>query len=191
MRAISPTWKTLLCLLMAGLGVFFFRRIAEGQLFLFAFPWESSSLTGELSNARELGRMIYWSPIPISAGMWLFLISAKFNIRDGYSLRSLTGISLVVLQGMALVATVLDAWSTIAHISRFGMNGEVHPGIASFCYMFGRMTGTAFGKAFQWLCMQFIVAAVSVRWRIVILVIYVVAGLFATVWNFQQLVEFG
>ncbi|MBX9654649.1 hypothetical protein K2Y11_13620 [bacterium] len=191
MHAISLTWKSLLCLLMAGIGVVFFRRIAEGNLFLFAFPSELPPLAGELSKARELGRMLFWSPIPISAGIWLFLMTAKFKVCDGYSLRSRVGITLIVLQGLALVATVLDAWSTSALISQFGIDGEVHPGIASFCYMFGRTAGTIFGKMFQWICMQFIVAAVSVRWRIVILVIYCAAGMLASAWNFSQLAEFG
>lgn len=191
MHAISLTWKSLLCLLMAGLGVYFFRRIAEGNLFLFAFPWERLATLGEIRTARELGRMLYWSPIPISMGIWLFLMTAKFKMCDGYSLRSRVGITLIILQGLALVATVLDACSTIALISQFGIDGEVHLGIASFCYMFGRTAGTISGKMFQWICMQFIVAAVSVRWRIVILVIYCAAGMLASAWNYQQVAEFG
>jgi len=191
MRAISLTWKSLLCVLMATLGVHFFRQIAEGHLFLLAFPWESPPDPAEIKAARELGRLLFWTPIPISAGIWLFLVNAKFRVCEGYSLRSGMGIVLVVLQGLAITATVLDAWSTIVLISRFGIDGEVHPGIASFCDMFGRTAGTMLGKAFQWICTQFIISAVSVHWRIVILIIYVSAGGLASLWNFQQVLTLG
>lgn len=187
---LADSLKILVCLVMASLGVFFFNRIAHGQLFLFSLPWELPPSASELRNAKELGEWLLLSPIPISAGIWLFLTYCSFRPFDGLSRMNSVGITLVSLQVLAIVATALDCWSTVLLVSRFGIEGEVHPGIASFSYMFGRTTGTVFGKLFQWVCMQFIIAAVSIRWRIVVLAVFILAGMLASLWNFGQAMEF-
>ncbi|MEP3479264.1 MAG: hypothetical protein ABJZ55_08460 [Fuerstiella sp.] len=129
------------------LAHFELERVAQGDLLLFALPWEAKPATVEIVDAKLSVRENHTSAIIVLLIMGIaVMLTGPMAKKSLHEQRPLIH---SVMAKIFVLAAVADMLSTIWFFHVQGIDFEFHPAIRLFGYAYGRTFGPVAGKLIQ------------------------------------------
>ena len=142
-----PVTVALLTTVLVLLAHFELERVAQGELLLFALPWEAKPATVEIVDAKLSVRENQTSAI-----IALLIMGIAVMLTGPMAKKSLDERRPMIRSNMAKIfvfAVIADMLSTIWFFHVQGIDFEFHPAIRLFGYAYGRTIGPIAGKLIQ------------------------------------------
>ena len=142
-----PVTVALLTTVLVLLAHFELERVAQGELLLFALPWEAKPATVEIVDAKLSVRENQTSAI-----IALLIMGIAVMLTGPMAKKSLDERRPMIRSNMAKIfvfAVIADMLSTIWFFHVQGIDFEFHPAIRLFGYAYGRTFGPVAGKLIQ------------------------------------------